>query len=287
MEEKIKLSNGIEIPNIGLGTWLIPNDVAEEAVKEALNMGYRHIDTAQVYLNERTVGSGVRKSGIPREEIFVNSKVGAEFKTYKEAAESIDETLKKMELEYLDMMLIHSPQPWTEVNKSDNRYIEGNREAWRALEDAYKAGKLKAIGVSNFLKGDIESLWESAKIKPMVNQILCHISNTPFELIDYCKEKGIVVESYSPVGHGEMFKNLEVAKLAKKYGVSVPRLCIRYCLQLGTVVLPKAIKPAHMKENLDVNFEISDEDMYALKNIERIKDYGEHKHFAIYGGVSK
>ena len=178
-QNTLTLNNGVKIQQLGLGTWFIPDDQAAEAVKVAVALGYRHIDTAQAYGNERGVGEGVRTCGVPREELFVVSKVAAEHKTYESAAASIDETLAKMGLDYLDMMIIHSPQPWVEVNQSENRYVEGNRAAWRALEDAYKAGKLKAIGISNFQVGDIESLLETAEIKPMVNQILCHISNTP------------------------------------------------------------------------------------------------------------
>ena len=181
-------------------------------------------------------------------------------------------------------MIIHSPQPWVEVNQSENRYIEGNREAWRALTDAYKAGKISAIGVSNFLEEDIDNLWEAAEVKPMVNQVLCHISNTPLELIEYCQNKGIVMEAYSPVAHGEALKNEKIAEIAKKYGVSVPQLCIRYDLQLGTITLPKTANPEHMKSNADVEFEISAEDMEILKNIEHIKDYGAHRFFPVFGG---
>ena len=247
-------------------------------------MGYRHIDTAQAYGNERGVGEGIRKSGIAREEIFVTSKVAAEHKDYKSAADGIEETLRKMELDYIDMMIIHSPQPWKEVNQSENRYIEGNREAWRALTDAYKAGKIRAIGVSNFLKEDIDNLWEVAEVKPMVNQVLCHISNSPLELIDHCQSKGIVMEAYSPVAHGEALKNAKIAEMAKKYGVSVPQLCIRYDIQLGMIVLPKTANPDHMKSNAEVEFEISAEDMETLKNIEHIKDYGAHGFFPVFGG---
>ncbi len=202
----VTLSNGVVVPQLALGTWMIDDDKAAEAVRTAVSMGYRHVDTAQAYANERGVGEGIRTCGLPREELFVTSKVAAEYKTYGEAAASIDETLKLTGLDWLDMMIIHSPQPWVEVNQSENRYIEGNRAAWRALEDALKAGKLRAIGVSNFLKEDIDSLWEAAEIKPMVNQVLCHISNTPLDLIEYCRSKGIVMEAYSPVAHGETMK---------------------------------------------------------------------------------
>lgn len=282
--EMIKLANGVEVPQLALGTWLIDDDKVADAVKAAIEIGYRHIDTAQAYGNERGVGEGVRTCGIPREQIFVTSKVAAEHKDYRSAAEGIDETIRKMELDYLDMMIIHSPQPWMEVNQSDNRYVEGNREAWRALEDALKAGKLRAIGVSNFLKEDIDSLWESAEIKPMVNQVLCHVSNTPLDLIEYCHGKGIVMEAYSPVAHGEALKNATIAEMAKKYGVSVPQLCIRYDVQLGMIVLPKTANPEHMKSNADIDFVISDADMEALKNIETIKDYGDSSFFPVFGG---
>ena len=283
-QEKQKLSNGVEIPVLALGTWLVDDAKAEEAVKTAVQMGYRHVDTAQAYGNEHGVGEGIRNCGVAREEIFVTSKVAAEHKTYESASASIDKTLADMGLDYLDMMIIHSPQPWDKVNQCEDRYVEGNRSAWRALEDAYKAGKLRAIGVSNFLQEDIESLWETAEIKPMVNQVLCHISNSPLELIDFCQKKGIVMEAYSPVAHGEALKNGEIAKMAEKYGVTIPQLCIRYDLQLGMVTLPKTANPEHMKENANVGFEISLADMEILKATERIKDYGEHSFFPVYGG---
>ncbi len=185
LNKKLTLNNGVQIPQLGLGTWFIDDDKAAEAVKAAVALGYRHIDTAQAYGNERGVGEGVRTCGIPREELFVVSKVAAEHKTYEEAMAGIDETLAKMGLDYLDMMIIHSPQPWVKVNQCEDRYVDGNRAAWKALEDAYKEGKLKAIGVSNFQISDINSLLETAEIKPMVNQILLHISNTPLELVEY------------------------------------------------------------------------------------------------------
>ena len=238
LDKYIVLNNGVKIPQFGLGTWFIDDDKAADAVKAAAEMGYRHIDTAQAYGNERGVGEGVRNCGIPREEMFVVSKVAAEHKTYEEAMEGINETLEKMGLDYLDMMIIHSPQPWVKVNQSEDRYVEGNRAAWKALEDAYKAGKLKAIGVSNFQIGDIESLLETAEIKPMVNQILLHISNTPMELVEYCQKNGIAVEAYSPIAHGEILNQPEIKAMADKYGVTVPQLCIRYTLQLGTITLP-------------------------------------------------
>lgn len=238
LKETYTLNNGVAIPKLGLGTWFIDDDKVADAVREAVKIGYRHIDTAQAYGNERGVGEGVRTCGIPREELFVVSKVAAEHKTYEEAKAGIDGTLEKMGLDYLDMMIIHSPQPWVKVNQSDDRYVEGNRAAWRALEEAYKEGKLKAVGISNFQIGDIESLMETAEIKAM----------------------------------------------ADKYGVTVPQLCIRYTIQLGTISLPKTANPEHMKSNTEVDFEISAEDMEALKNFKKIESYGASSGFPVYGG---
>ena len=212
------------------------------------------------------------------------SKVAAEHKTYEEAKAGIEETLRKMKLDYLDMMIIHSPQPWAKVNQCEDRYFEGNRAAWRALENAYKEGKLKAIGISNFQIEDIENITRTCEIQPMVNQILLHISNTPMELVEYCQKHNIIVEAYSPIAHGEILDQPEIAAMAARYGVTVPQLCIRYALQLGTVALPKTANPAHMKANADVNFEIAAEDMEVLKQFKKIETYGESSGFPVYGG---
>lgn len=285
--EIMTLSNAVKVPQLALGTWLIDDEKVTDAVRAAITMGYRHIDTAQAYANERGVGEGIRTSGVKREDIFVTTKVAAEHKDYKSASEGIDNSLKEMGLDYIDMMIIHSPQPWVEVNQSEDRYYEGNLEAWRALTDAYKAGKLRAIGVSNFLKEDIDNIWNNAEVKPMVNQVLCHISNSPLELIKYCQDKGIVMEAYSPVAHGEAMKITAIADMAKKYGVSVPQLCIRYDIQLGMIVLPKTANPEHMKSNADVDFVISDEDMEILKKVEKIDNYGDSSFFPVFGGKLK
>ena len=280
----LTLSNNIKIPQLGLGTWFIDDANVAEAVNAAATLGYRHFDTAQAYGNERGVGEGIRNCGISREELFVVSKVAAEHKTYEAAKQGIDETLKKMGLDYLDMMIIHSPQPWDKVNQCDDRYVEGNRAAWKALEDAYKEGKLRAIGVSNFQISDLNSLMETCEIKPMVNQILCHISNTPLDLIKFCQENNIVVEAYSPIAHGVILHQPEIKAIADKYGVSVPQLCIRYVLQLGAVALPKTANPSHMENNAKVDFEITAEDMEILKQFKHIESYGESSGFPVYGG---
>ena len=283
LNETYSLANDVNIPKLGLGTWFIDDDKAAEAVRNAVKLGYRLIDTAQAYGNERGVGEGVRTCGVPREELFVASKVAAELKTYDAAMKSIDETLERMGLTYLDQMIIHSPQPWNEF-RVEKRYFEENKEVWRALEDAQAAGKVRVIGVSNFLKDDLENLLSGCRVKPMVNQILLHISNTDLALVDFCKAQGILVEAYSPIAHGEALKNPAIAEMAKKYGVSAAQLCIRYVIQLGTVALPKTANTAHMESNAAVDFSIFDKDMDTLRHMERIADYGEFDIFPVYSG---
>ena len=280
-DETYTLSNGVEIPKLGLGTWFIDDDKAAQAVRDAVAAGYRNIDTAQAYGNERGVGEGVRTADVSREELFVSTKLAAEIKDYAGAVAAIDSSLATMGLDYIDLMLIHSPQPWDDFRGGD--YAEGNRAAWRALEEALAAGKLRAIGVSNFQQADVESLLDGASVVPHVNQLLVHVGNTPAELIEYCTGKGILVEAYSPMAHGEMMKNSEVTAMAERYGVSVPQLCIRYTLDLGTVSLPKTANPAHMRDNAQVDFTISEEDMNTLRGLEH-REYGEFSFFPVYSG---
>ncbi|MHA2788578.1 aldo/keto reductase [Corynebacterium sp. S7] len=281
LNETYTLSNDVVIPKLGLGTWFIDDDKAADAVRSAIEIGYRNIDTAQAYENERGVGEGVRTSGVAREEIFLSTKLAAEIKTYDEAVAAIDKSLETLGLDYIDLMLIHSPQPWDDFRGGD--YAEGNREAWRALEDAYKAGKLRAIGVSNFRENDLENILSSGTVTPHVNQILVHAGNTPTDLIKYCQDKNIQVQAYSPIAHGEILENQQVQEMAAKYDATVPQLCIRYTLQLGTVSLPKTGNPEHMASNAQVDFEISAEDMEALRNL-NYKDYGDHSDFPVFAG---
>ena len=286
LNEYYVLNNGVKIPKLGLGTWLIDNEKVVDVVKNAIEVGYRHIDTAQAYENEEGVGKAIRESGVAREKIFVTSKVAAEAKTYEEAYQSIMESLNKMGLDYLDLMIIHSPEPWAEFC-GEKRYFEENKEVWRALETAYKEGKVKAIGVSNFLQDDLENILNSCEIKPMVNQILTHVSNTKKELITFCKEHDILVEAYSPIAHGAALENEELQKMAQKYHVSVPQLCIRYVLELGLVALPKASTKEHIIDNAKVDFEISEDDMTVLKNMDTIENYGSDDFFPVFSGKNQ
>lgn len=284
LNEIYTLANGVKLPKIGLGTWCIPQQDTAKAVKAAVELGYRHIDTAQAYGNEEGVGEGVRHCGLPREQIFVTDKVAAEAKSYASAAASIDESLHKMQLDYIDLMIIHSPQPWAEWRQSDKRYFDENREVWRALEDAYRAGKVRAIGVSNFLQDDLDSLLASCRVRPMVNQILLHIGSVNLDLARYTQQKDILVEAYSPIAHGEALKNPMIAEMAQKYGVSRAALCVRYVLQLGAAALPKTADPVHMKQNAAVDFSIAAEDMDLLMHLKPIRDYGEFSYFPVFSG---
>ena len=282
LEETYTLTNGVDIPRLGLGTWFIDDGDAARAVRDASAVGYRHVDTAQAYGNEAGVGEGIRSCGVPREQLFVTSKLAAEVKSFDEAVRAIDESLAKTGLEYLDMRIIHSPQPWSEFG-GDDRHFGGNRDSWRALEAAYQAGKLRAIGLSNFQAQDIDNILAVCTITPMVNQVLAHISNTPTELIAYSQEHGMLVEAYSPMAHGELFKNPQVARMADKYGVTLPQLSIRYTLELGLLPLPKTANPDHMRRNADLDFEISAEDMETLLNVRMIEHYGDASRFPVYG----
>ena len=281
LDETYTLSNDVTIPKLGMGTWFIDDDKAAQAVRDAVDVGYRNIDTAQAYGNERGVGEGVRTSGVARDELFVSSKLAAEIKNYDDAVNAIEGSLSTMGLDYLDLMLIHSPQPWGDWRGGD--YAEGNREAWRALEDAHKAGQLRSIGVSNFEEHDLDSILAASTVAPHVNQILVHAGNTPAELIAYCDGKGILVEAYSPMGHGEILHNPDIVAIAERYDVTVPQLCIRYTLQLGAVSLPKTANPEHMRSNAQVDFTISAEDMNTLRGM-HIRDYGEAGAFPVFSG---
>ena len=280
--ENIKLNNGIEIPCVGLGTWLIDNDKVDKVVCDAVKIGYRHIDTAQAYENEEGVGKGITNCGIPREELFITTKIRAEYKDYDSAKKSVLESLKKMGLDYLDLVIIHAPQPWVEFRETDNNYYKENVDVWRALEDLYNEGKVKAIGVSNFHDYDLKNILDNCHIKPMVNQVLSHIGQTPFDIIEFCGKNDIVVEAYSPIAHGEAGRIDDVVRIAEKYNKSFAQICLKYQLQLGCIVLPKASSLEHLENNFDLDFEISDEDMDTLNKVKPLDDYGDHDFFPVF-----
>ena len=217
------------------------------------------------------------------EDIFVTTKLQAEFKSYEEAVAAIDRSLNDLNLDYIDMMIIHSPKPWVEF-QNDERFFEGNLAAWRALSEAQAAGKIRAIGVSNFDEIDLQNILDNSDVKPSVDQVLAHIGNVPFSVFEYAQKNDIQIEAYSPFGHGEMLKNKNLQQMANKYCVSVAQLGIRYLLQLNTLPLPKATSEAHMTANATVDFTISDDDMAMLNKV-TFNDYGEFSGFPVYGGT--
>lgn len=286
LNETYTLSNGVKIPKLGLGTWMIDNEAVVQVVKDALDSGYRHIDTAEAYLNEEGVGRGIKEFGINREDVFVTTKLEGDIKNYDEAVKAINESLERLDMAYIDLMIIHSPQPWANF-RNDNHYFEGNLEAWRALEEAYEAGKIRAIGVSNFEQIDLENLINNGKVKPMVNQILAHITNVPSDVIEYSQSHDIVVEAYSPIAHGAILDHPVVKEIAEKYEVSPAQLSIRYVIQLDTVALPKSTNKDHMKSNAAVDFTISEEDMKALNELPLIETYGDDEVMPVFSSQYK
>ena len=259
------LANGVKIPAIGFGTWQVPpGDIAYNSVKEALKAGYRHIDTAQAYGNEASVGQAIRDSGIDRSEIFVTSKLPAEIKSYRAAQIASGMTMKKIGLDYIDLYLIHAPWPWTEIGAD---YTKENIEVWKAMEEFYESGKTRSIGISNFNVKDIDAILDNCRIKPMANQIKLHIGYPQEEIVSHCVKNDIIVEGYSPLATGKLLNNKDIASLAEKYGKSVPQLSIRYVLQKGALPLPKSVHPEYIRQNIDVDFEITADDMGYLDTL--------------------
>lgn len=269
LTDSYKLSNGVEIPCIGFGTWQTPEgNVTVDSVKSALKAGYRHIDTAAAYGNEEGVGKAVKESGLDRKDVFVTSKLWNTDRGYDKTLKAFDTSLKKLGMDYLDLYLIHWPS-----NKEDGEQV--NYETWKAFEELYDAGKIRAIGVSNFLQHHLEALMTKAKVTPMVNQIEFHPGFMQEETVKFCQSKDILIEAWSPLGTGKMLKNEQLMEIAAKYNRSVAQLCIRWCLQNKTLPLPKSVTPERIVENGKVfDFEISDEDMKKINSLPYIGGSG-------------
>lgn len=259
------LANGVTIPAIGFGTWQIPSgDITYNSVKEALKAGYRHIDTAQAYGNEASVGKAILDLGIDRKEIFVTSKLPAEIKNYEQALKRAEFTMKKIGLDYIDLYLIHAPWPWTEIGAD---YTKENIEVWKAMEEFYESGKTRSICISNFNVKDTEAILETCRIRPMVNQIKLHIGHRQEEITEFCRRNNILIEGYSPLATGKILSNPEIARIAEKYVKSVAQISVRYVLQKGALPLPKSVHPEYIRQNFDINFEISDDDIRRLDSL--------------------
>lgn len=266
--EYFELFGGVKIPAIGFGTWQVKDgNEAYESTLWALESGYRHIDTAHAYGNEESVGRAVRDFGIQREEIFVTTKLPSHIKTYDGAIEYFNQSLASLGLDYIDLYLIHAPWPWSNIGED---CTEGNIEAWRAMIDIQKSGKVRAIGVSNFAVKDIEAIVTATGVKPAVNQIRYFIGNRQDAITDYCQANGILIEAYSPLATGEIVNHDKLRGISEKYGVTIPQLCIRYCIEKGTLPLPKSVHKERIAANIDVDFRIEKEDMDYLDSIGRI-----------------
>ena len=265
LTDTYELNNGSCIPCVGYGTFRTPNDeVGYDAIVYALNTGYRHIDTAAIYRNEETVGRAMKDSGVPRAEIFLTSKLWGDDFGYETTKKAFQESLERLGTGYLDLYLMHWPNP----KKFRNRWQSVNAETWRALEELYSEGKIKAIGVSNFEIHHLEELLKTAKVVPAVNQIRLCPGEVHTELVDYCREHGILLEAYSPLGAGKAFRVPELNEIADKYGVTTGRLCLRWSLERGYLPLPKSITPKYIEENTELfNFTIEPEDVEKIAGL--------------------
>ena len=261
------LNNGVSIPVLGFGTWKAENgEVAYQAVLEALKAGYRHIDTAAIYKNEESVGRAIRDSGIPRQEIFVTTKLWNTIHSYDETRHAFEESMEKLGLDYLDLYLIHWPNP--KPLRENDEWKTRNAEVWRAMEDLYKEGKIRAIGVSNFLPHHLDALLETARIIPAVNQVRLAPGVYQEEVVDYCREKGILLEAWGPFGQGELFDKTEVQEIADKYGKSVAQIALAWSLAEGFLPLPKSVTASRIQSNLDCfGIELSKDEREVLKTI--------------------
>ena len=260
-----KLSNGVEIPCIGFGMWQTPdNEVGVNSVLSAIKAGYTHIDTAQAYRNEDCVGKAIKQSGVAREDLFITTKIWNDAHSYDLVMSTMEESFRQLETTYVDLLLIHWPNPVM----YRSRWEEANAETWKAMEELYEAGKVRAIGISNFRKHHIEALLKTAKIKPMVNQIRLCPGETQDETVEYSRSQGMILEAYSPLGTGKIFDVPEMKELAEKYGRSIAQICIRWSLQRGYLPLPKSVTPSRIEENLKVfDFELEDADVQKIADL--------------------
>lgn len=265
LSDTYTLSNGVEIPCIGLGTWQMPNgEVTLDAVKSAIDLGYRHIDTAAGYKNEESVGEAIKQSKVPRKDLFVTSKLHNLSHGYEQTLEAFEVTMKKLNMDYLDLYLIHWPNP----ESVRDSWQEANAGSWKAFEEFYKSGRIRAIGISNFQPHHINALMETAEIAPMVNQIRLCPGDVQAETVKFCRERNILLEAYSPLATGRVFESEELKAIGDKYNKTVAQVCMRWSLEMGFLPLPKTVTPSRMAENADIfDFNLSEEEIEFLTNM--------------------
>ncbi|MTV81811.1 aldo/keto reductase [Secundilactobacillus folii] len=270
--DTFELNNGIKMPKVGFGTWQTrPGQETYDAVTNALKAGYRFIDTAKAYRNEKSVGEAIAASDVAREDIFVQTKLPGESKSYDQAMADFESSLKALNLDYVDSYIIHAPWPWMQMGAN---YDDANREVWRAMQEIYNSGRAKSIGVSNFNVHDLDNLltWDGLTVTPAVDQIRYFVSHTEDDVVKAAKAHKIVVQAYSPLETGGLINDANLQKIADKYSVTVPQLALRYVLQNDIAPLPKARSMAHVEANTKLDFEISDADMDYLNGL----DDGDH-----------
>ena len=274
LADNYTLKNGLKIPCVGFGTWQTPDgEVAERSVSEAIRAGYRHIDTAAAYGNEESVGKGIAKSGVSREDLFITTKLWNTERGYQETIDAFDVFLKKLGIEYLDLYLIHwpAPAPFRDV------WRQKNAESWKAMEDLYLQGKVRAIGISNFLPHHIDELIKTAVIMPMVNQIRLHPACQQRYLVEYSRRYGMLLEAYSPLGTGKMLSNPLIVQIAEQYGKSPAQICLRWNLQKGFLPMPKSVTEQRIRENAEIfDFELNCKDMQDLDTLDGAITYSDH-----------
>lgn len=267
------LQNGVQIPCVAFGTYKAAEDESELVIRKAIEAGYRYFDTASFYGTEQYLGAAIRQSGIPREEFFIASKVWKEEMGYENTKQAFARTLERLDTDYLDLYLIHWPLPVPEY--SDWKQLDA--ETWRAMEELYQEGRIRAIGLSNFLPHHIENLLENCEIRPMVNQLEFHPGYAQEAAVRYCQEHGIQMQAWSPLGRQRLAGDTLILALAEKYGVSSAQICLRYAVQKQVIPLPKSSSLERMKQNQDIfHFEISQEDMYRLDTMPQTGWSGEH-----------
>ena len=275
VQDVFTLNNGVKIPCVGFGTWRLQDgDEVINSVLAAIELGYRHVDTATVYENERGVGDAIKRCGVPREELFITSKVWNTERGYEKSLAAFNLTMETLALDYLDLYLVH----WPAAKGPRAEWEALNADTWRALEKLYKDGRIKAIGVSNFMPHHLNPLLITAEITPAVNQIEFHPGYYQWEAVELCREKNILIEAWAPLGKGVLFSNETVLSLAEKYGKTPAQICVRWCLQHGALPLPKSSTPARIKENANsLDFNLSPDDMALLDSLpEKTAWSGEH-----------
>ncbi|NLX93914.1 MAG: aldo/keto reductase [Clostridiales bacterium] len=262
LTDSYTLANSVKIPCVGFGTWQTPDgETTVQSVLAALEAGYRHVDTAAVYGNEKGVGDAIKKSEINREELFITSKLWNSARGYETTLAAFEVTMEKLQLETLDLYLIH----WPAAKGDPADWQKTNLDTWRAFEHLYNTKRIRAIGVSNFLPHHLEPIIRDATVQPMVNQIEFHPGFMQKESVDFCRAHNILIEAWSPLGTGKMLTDKTLAAIAAKYDKSVAQLCIRWCLQNDTLPLPKSVTPSRIRENARVfDFAISDADMATI-----------------------